>query len=87
MSYIKNEINKRNIPSVIKFTDGTAVTKENVAERRAEILDILQKEVYGYMPPSPDFVKGEVTYFNDKSAAAGFGIWKIVMNLAGDIFI
>ena len=30
------------------------------------------------MPPAPDYVNGEVTYFNDKSAAAGFGIWKIV---------
>ncbi|MBR2471322.1 MAG: hypothetical protein IKB55_01425 [Clostridia bacterium] len=78
MSYIKNEINKRHIPSVLKFVNGTAVTKENVAERRAEILDILQKHIYGNMPPAPDFVKGEVAYINDKSCAAGFGIQKIV---------
>lgn len=78
MSYIKNELNKRNLPELLKFADGTAVTKDNIGKRRAEILDILQKEVYGYMPPVPDFVKGEVAYFNDKSAAAGFGIWKIV---------
>lgn len=78
MSYIKNEISKRNIPDVLKFADGTIVTKENAQERHAEILDILQKEVYGYMPPAPDYVKGEVTYLNDKSAAAGFGIWKTI---------
>ena len=78
MSYIKNEIEKRNIPSVLKFADGTTVTKENAAERRAEILDILQKHAYGYMPPAPDFVKGEEIYFNDKSSAAGFGIWKTI---------
>ena len=78
MSYIKYELKKRNLPDLLTFADGTVVTKDNVDKRREEILDILQKHAYGYMPPKPDFVKGEVTYFNDKSAAAGFGIWKIV---------
>ena len=59
MSYIKTEIESRNIPDVLKFADGTAVTKENVSERRAEILDILQKHEYGYMPPAPDFAHAQ----------------------------
>lgn len=78
MSYIKSELAKRNLPDLLTFSDGTAVTKENMGKRRKEILDILQKHAYGYMPPAPDYVKGEVTYFNDKSAAAGFGIWKTI---------
>ena len=42
------------IPDVLEMTDGTQVTNVGQWEkRRAEILDMLQKEMYGYMPEHP----------------------------------
>lgn len=42
-----------NLPDVMKMNDGTPVTAENWAARRDEILELLQTELYGKLPPEP----------------------------------
>lgn len=58
--YIKETLEKRGVPSLFEFADGRAVTSDNADEKRAEIREILQREIYGKMPPKPDLVKGEI---------------------------
>jgi len=41
------------IPDALRFADGRQVTRENWAERRKEILELFEREVYGRMPPAP----------------------------------
>lgn len=41
------------LPEVLEFANGKEVKKEQWPERRQEILDIYQKEIYGEMPPAP----------------------------------
>ncbi len=58
--YIENQIVERKLPDLFTFTDGRKVTSENADERRRELREILQREIYGEMPVLPDFVKGEI---------------------------
>lgn len=58
--YISDTLEKRGVPSLLEFSDGRKVTSDNADERRAEIREILQREIYGKMPPKPDFVRGEI---------------------------
>ena len=37
----------------LKFADGRSVTRENWPERRRELLDLFEREVYGRLPPKP----------------------------------
>ena len=59
MNFIKEQLEARKLPDVMKFADGTPVTADNWEERREEILDILRREEYGYAPPAPAYVKVE----------------------------
>lgn len=42
------------LPDLFKFVDGEKVNKKQWPDRRLEILDIYQKEMYGKIPPSPE---------------------------------
>ncbi len=46
-----------NLPEVLRMADGTPVTAENWPCRRAEILDLLQSEMYGKLPPEPETIR------------------------------
>ena len=56
-------------PDILTFADGRAVTPENFSEHRAEMLDILRKNAYGYFPPAPEKVRGEIEYSNDSTCS------------------
>ena len=43
------------------FSDGRQVTKESWPERRRELLDLFEREVYGRLPPKPTAMAFEVT--------------------------
>jgi len=58
------------IPDILKFSDGTPVTAENIKERRLEMLDILRHEEYGYAPKAPEKVIGKIIS-TEKKVAAG----------------
>jgi len=53
---LQNELNLRNIPDLMKMNDGRTVTAELWPERRAEILQILYQQEYGYTPAAPERV-------------------------------
>lgn len=48
--YLKEELERRGVPALLKFEDGREVTADNWEERRLELVDILSREEYGYMP-------------------------------------
>ncbi len=50
MTLLKNEIDKRALPSLYTHTDGTFVTPETWESRRAELRTVLSEHEYGYAP-------------------------------------
>jgi hypothetical protein len=56
---LQQEILKRDLPPLLTMNDWRPCTKELWRERRAEILDILQKNIYGYTPEPPEKVTGK----------------------------
>lgn len=67
---LKEILDKRDLLPILKMNDGRTVTPELWAERRAEMLDLLQKYSYGYTPECLGEGTGEVV-FEDKIAYAG----------------
>lgn len=54
------ELKEKNYLPILELNDGTPVTKENWEQRKAEMLDLLQKYSYGYTPKTPVKVSGEL---------------------------
>ena len=75
---IKNEIKARKLPDLFKFSDGTDVNSDNVSKRRMEMLEILQKNVYGYVPDAPDKIDFYIEKIDDTRCCAGKAIYKEV---------
>lgn len=45
------------LPDVMQHSDGSAVTAQSWPQRRAEILALLQSEMYGKLPPDPTAIR------------------------------
>ncbi len=72
---VKNALKSLELPSLLNFKNGKPVkTAEAFERRRAELKDILQKEVYGYLPPAPDHLKVKTEGEEDARFLAGFAI-------------
>ena len=71
MTKIETLLAERNIPDLLTFKDGRAVTAKDWAERRTEILDILSSEIYGYAPPAPAITVTKTNATKKYSAFAG----------------
>ena len=69
MNYIEELLAARRLPPLLQMADGTPVTRENWAQRRAELLDIMCREVYGYAPPAPVGVSVTVGKCKEKDYA------------------
>ena len=70
---IQKALDELNIPSLLTFKNGKKVTTlEGFERRREELKDILQKEVYGYLPPKPAHLKVEETGDEGERFCAGF---------------
>ncbi len=67
---LKEILKDRDLLPILKMNDGSEVTLGNWRERRAEMLDDLQKYSYGYTPDCLGEGRGEVI-FEDKIAYAG----------------
>ena len=67
---IQEELRRRGIPELLQMADGTPVTAENWRARRAELLDLLRREEYGYSPDAPDGVRVQIQS-RDEQAFAG----------------
>jgi len=68
---LKEEIAQRALLPLLVMNDGKAVTKELWPQRKAEILDILQRHLYGYTPEAPAKVTGEIVEQGRFNAFAG----------------
>lgn len=75
MSFLKNELAKRELPPLLTMNDGSLCIPGKWRKRRLELLDILHKNIYGYTPKPPDSVIGEVLK-TDESSFAGKVIYK-----------
>lgn len=73
MSFLQSQLEKRELPPLLNFRDGTPVIPGTWRKRRAEILDILCKNIYGYTPKAPETVTAEIIK-EDKKAFAGKAI-------------
>ena len=57
MSVIQNAIADRKLPALLTMLNGESVTAERWDVRRKEILDILDREIYGTAPSAPSEVR------------------------------
>ncbi len=74
---IQEELNRRNLPDVLTFLDGTKVSDEEGWKlRREEIKDILQREYCGFEPPLKPQTEGIVVKENDKDPFGGKSIYQ-----------
>lgn len=73
---IKTAIKKLSLPSLLTFKNGKPVkTKEAFERRREELKDILQKEVYGILPPKPAHLRVDLTA-EETLYLAGFATYR-----------
>lgn len=61
----------RDLPPLLIMDDGRDCTKELWRERRAELLDILQRHIYGYTPEPPKETVGKIIGQGKERAFAG----------------
>ena len=59
------------IPELMVMNDGTPVTAEKWAERRAELLDTVMRYGFGFTPPAPEKVDAEIVYSSASKTYAG----------------
>ncbi|MEA4822749.1 MAG: hypothetical protein VB111_01380 [Clostridiaceae bacterium] len=65
---VKALLHERHIPALITMCDGTLVSRESWPTRRAEMLGILQENIYGVTPP-PCPVEGKILETNERYCA------------------
>ena len=66
---LKELISARGLPPLMRMNDGAPVNSaEDWEKRRAEILDIYHREVYGVTPPAPDHVDACLMPYTDYEA-------------------
>ena len=73
----KEELEKRKLPKLLEFNDGSKV--QDVSEwskRREEIADILQHYYCGYEPPIKPSVAGEIVKEDNRTAFAGKAVYQ-----------
>lgn len=56
VNYEESKVPAYSLENPLRFADGRRVRKKQWPERRKEILDIFQREMYGQLPPKPDTV-------------------------------
>ncbi len=77
---IRSTIDALHLPSLLTFKNGKPVkTKEDFEKRREELKDILQREVYGILPPKPAHFQVEPKGEEDPRFLAGLAICRNLM--------
>lgn len=75
-NYDESKVGEYTLPELLEFSDGRKVRKKDWPERRQEILDMYQREMYGQMPPAPEAVICET--FEEGITLGGFATRKQV---------
>lgn len=69
MGYIKEELERRRVPDVLTFADGTKLTDKNDWEkRRLEIVETIASNMFGHIPPAYP-IETEQIAFTDRRLA------------------
>lgn len=77
MMNIKEELDKRQLPSLLHMADGMPVANEEQwKKRREEIVEILQHEFCGFVPPLRPSVTGRIMQEETGSAFAGKALYQ-----------
>lgn len=76
VNYDESKIPPYTLEDPLKFVNGKRVHKSQWSERREEILQIFQREMYGQLPPRPDTIV--VDTIEEGPTMAGHGIRKQV---------
>lgn len=74
---IADQLKQRALPDILRFADGSPVTKETWKKRREEILPLLQHHMYGVPPRSDIQVESEIKLEN-KEAFAGKAVMQTI---------
>ncbi len=72
VNYDESKVRPYVLEDPLRFADGTKVRKRDWPKRRAEILGIFEREMYGQMPPAPDAVVTET--IEEGTTLAGMGM-------------
>lgn len=68
---LSSDLKERALPAVLSFNNGRTVDSPELwRKRRAEVIELLSREIYGFSPPPPDKVTS-ITQQTDKEAFAG----------------
>ena len=71
---IQQKLQERKLPELMKSNDGTPICiQEQWMKHRAELLESLSREIYGFTPAPPSAVSAEITEHRD--ALAGKAVW------------
>lgn len=65
------EVIRRDLPPLLTMNDGRACNRDLWRERREELLDSLQRHIYGYTPSPPESVEGKVVDQGGERTFAG----------------
>lgn len=80
---INELLQKRNLPELLAFCDGTKVqSPEDWRRRREEIKEILCREEYGFLPPAPLRVSAETLEEDGNFCAGNAVLTKIMLTAA-----
>ena len=65
---VQQLLSERRLPSLLRMSDGTEATKDSWSVRRAELLTILQENIYG-VTPAPCPVEGKILKTDERYCA------------------
>ena len=71
-NYEEAKVAPYSLEDPLVFLDGRKVTRENRRERRAELLGVFAKEMYGVEPPKPESMVVELV--DEKCTVGGFAV-------------
>lgn len=69
MNTIEAILAQRSLPELLRFSNGSPVTRELWEQRRSELVDLMCREVYGIAPSAPDRVTVTETSRKEKDYA------------------
>lgn len=76
---LQEELERRNIPALLRFADQSGVTADNWRARRQEMLDILCRDEYGFLPPAPSSFHAETVSVDERFCAGKASLAKVLL--------
>ena len=81
---VKDLLETRDLPALLRFENGDAVTAERWEARRQEMLQILCREVYGNAPAAPAWVRAQEIKRKEKDYAGKGTVRELMLTFPTD---